>query len=105
MQLDGQGLVSFIATYSIGLIQVLIHPNGSKMKDMIIGFRKSPPSPLPTVIKGADIDPVEGYTYLSIVLDNALCFESHEDATSQKGPAKTFCLWKVNFFNVSLILR
>ncbi len=41
--------------------------NKSKTKDMIIDFRKSPPSPLPTVFKAADIETAESYQYLAVV--------------------------------------
>lgn len=51
---------------------------------MNIDIRKSQPSTLPTDIKGFDIDSVDSYTYLGVVLDNKLGFESHVEATSKK---------------------
>ena len=75
--------------------------NVSKTKDMIIDFRKSPSFAPPTVIKGADVEMVQTYKYLGVVLDNKLCFEPHVDATSKKVQQRLFFLRKMRTFQVS----
>ena len=42
--------------------------NVSKTKDMVISFRRTPPSPAPTLIKGTEIEVVESYKYLGVVV-------------------------------------
>ena len=81
--------------------QSFLHLNVSKTKDMIIDFRKSPPNTLPTIMKGANIDIVDSYKYLGIIMDNKLSFEPHVDATCKKVQQRLFFLRKMNSFNVS----
>ena len=58
--------------------------NIAKTKDMIISFRRTPPSPTPTLIKGTEIEVVDSYKYLGVVLDNKLCFEPQVDVLYKK---------------------
>lgn len=68
---------------------------------MILSFRKTTPRPVLTSIKGADIELVDSYKYLGVVLDNKLCFESHVASTTQKAQQRLFFLRKMCCFNVS----
>uniref|UniRef100_A0A8C1VBX2 VLIG-type G domain-containing protein n=1 Tax=Cyprinus carpio TaxID=7962 RepID=A0A8C1VBX2_CYPCA len=68
---------------------------------MVIDFRRTPPPPTVTVIKGTDIELVETYKYLGVILDNKLCFEPLVDAVSKKIQQRLYFLRKMNTFNVS----
>lgn len=45
-----------------------------KSKAMITDFRKSIPTPKPTIIEVTEIDLVENYKYVGTVFHNGLCF-------------------------------
>jgi len=75
--------------------------NVSKTKDMVIDFRKSTSFPPPTIMKGADVEMVDSYKYLGVVLDNKLCFQSHVNVTSKKVQQRLFFLRKMRTFHVS----
>lgn len=47
---------------------------------MIVGFRKSPPSPTLTVIKGFVIELVDSYKYVFTIINSKHCFEGNIDA-------------------------
>ncbi|KAK7939111.1 hypothetical protein WMY93_002437 [Mugilogobius chulae] len=57
-----------------------LHLNVSKTKDMVIDFRRAPPLPTITVIKDTDIELVDQYKYLGVIVDKKLCFEPWVDA-------------------------
>lgn len=63
---------------------------------MILSFRKTTPRPVLTSIKGADIELVDSYKYLGVILDNKLCFESHVVLMLQR----LFFLRKMCSFNI-----
>ncbi|KAK0142191.1 hypothetical protein N1851_020128 [Merluccius polli] len=46
--------------------------NVNKTKDMVIDFRKTSHSIIPTTVKGSLVDLVESYKYLGTVIDNKL---------------------------------
>lgn len=75
--------------------------NVSKTKDMIIDFRRTPPPPTVTVIKGTAVELVETYKFLGVILDNTLCFEPLVDTVSKKIQQRLYFLRKINTFNVS----
>ena len=74
--------------------------NVLKTKDMVVDFRKSPPSPKLTDIKGEKLELVDSYKYLGVIVDNKLCFEPQADAISKKVQQRLFFLRKMNSFNV-----
>ena len=61
-----------------------LYVNVSKMKDMLIHFRKVPTSVIRTSIQGEDVELVREYKYLGTIIDNELRFESNTDAICRK---------------------
>lgn len=78
-----------------------LHLNVSKTKDMVIDFRKAPPPPTTTIIKGTNIELVENYKYLGVIIDKKLCFEPWTDHLTKKVQQRMYFLRKMNTFNVS----
>ena len=65
--------------------------NTSKTKDMIIDFRKQPPSHVVTTIKGQTVELVQSYKYLGMIIDTKLTFDENCEAVCKKGHQRLFC--------------
>ena len=99
-QLHGPVVNDFVSWCDESFLQL----NVSKTKDMIISFRKSSPCPVLTSIKGADIELVDSYKYLGVVVDNKLCFDSHVASTTKKVQQRLYFLRKMSSFNVCSVM-
>ena len=88
--LHGSVINDFVSWCDKSFLQI----NVSKTKDMIISFRKSKPCPALTSIKGAEIELVDSYKYLGVVVDNKLCFDAHVASTTKKVQQRLYFLRK-----------
>ena len=77
-----------------------LHLNVDKTKEMIIDFRRNRAAPTPIIIKGAEIQQVETYKYLGVVVDNKLNWTHNTDAIMKKLNSRMHCLRKLNSFHV-----
>lgn len=55
--------------------QFSLQLNVNKTKEMVIDFRRSPPSPVMTTIKSLDIEIIDTHKYFVLVIDNKLRFQ------------------------------
>ena len=74
--------------------------NTTKTKDMIIDFRTSTVDHITTTIKGQDVDCVESYKYLAIVIDSKLTFNLNCEMVCKKGHQRLSCLRKLDTFHI-----
>ena len=74
--------------------------NVTKTKEMVIDFRKQTKVPDLIVIKEKDVDRVEIFKYLGIVLDNKLTWKQNTDSIVKKTKPRLYCLRKLRTFNV-----
>lgn len=74
--------------------------NVTKTKDMCIDFRRSPPAPQNSVVKGEAVEIVSNYKYLGTVIDNNLKFNCNTEALCKKGQQRLFCLRKLARFQI-----
>jgi hypothetical protein len=65
--------------------------NGSKTKEVIFDYRKTEVVKQPVVIDGTDIDKVEQYKYLGLLLDNSLSFSGHVEQQIKKVNRRMYC--------------
>lgn len=78
--------------------------NVSKTKDMVLDFRKTAQTSLPTVIHGTAVEMVDSYKYLGTIIDNRLNFEQNTSQICKKGAQRLYFLRRLNFFNVDKTL-
>ena len=77
-----------------------ININVTKTKEIIIDFRRNPPSLSPTFICDQAIEVVKQYKYLGITIDDKLTFEQHVDHICKKSQQRMFFYRKLRNFNV-----
>ena len=75
--------------------------NVSKTKEMVIDFRQERSDSQPVDIKGSDVEIVETYTYLGIVLNNTLSWGDHVDFIVKQLNSPMYCLRKLNSFHIT----
>ncbi|KAK0136843.1 hypothetical protein N1851_026972 [Merluccius polli] len=78
--------------------------NGNKTKDMVIDFRKTSHSIIPTTVKGSLVELVESHKYLGTVIDNKLNHDLNTSAVCKKGLQRLYFLRRLNIFNVDKTL-
>ena len=74
--------------------------NVTKTKEMVIDFRKQTKVPDLIVIKENDVERVETFKYLGIVLNNKLTWKQNTDSIVKKTKPRLYCLRKLRTFNV-----
>ena len=74
--------------------------NVSKTKEMIIDFRRSRTSPTPISIKNCDVQRVNEYKYLGVIIDDKLSWSSQIDKIVTSLKPRLYCLRKMNSFNL-----
>lgn len=89
----GPGLLYFLKEDFLDL-------NVTKTKDMCIDFRRHHPTPEKMIIDVKEVEIVESYNYLGIIIDNKLTFELNTDMLSKKSQQRLFCLRKLAKFQV-----
>ena len=67
---------------------------------MVIDFRKQTKAPDLIVIKENDLERVEIFKYLGVVLDNKLTWKQNTDSIVKKTKPRLYCLRKLRTFNV-----
>ena len=72
----------------------------TKTKEMVIDFHKQTKVPDLIVIKEKDVERVETFKYLDIVLDNKLTWKQNTDSIVKKTKLRLHCLGKLRTFNV-----
>ena len=73
----------------------------TKPKEMVIDFRKNNVPPSPVIIKGAEVEPVETYKHLGIILDNALRWKENTAAILKRAHSSLYCPRNLGSFGVS----
>ena len=71
-----------------------------KTKELLIDFRKSPPSVPDLFIDGVKVERVSEYKYLGTVLDEKLTFAVNTDRIHKKCQSRIFCLQKLRSLHV-----
>ena len=74
--------------------------NVTKTKEIVIDFRKQTKVPELIVIKENDVERVETFKYLGIVLNNKLTWKQNTDSIVKKTKPRLHCLRKLRTFNV-----
>ena len=75
--------------------------NVSKTKELVIDFRRKKKSQVvPIQMKGADIEIVDSYKYLGVVIDSKLNWSLHIDKVYKKTQSRLFFLRKLKSFHV-----
>ena len=69
--------------------------NVTKTKEMVIDFRKQTKAPNLNVIKENDVERVETFKYLGIVLDYKLTWKQKTDSIVKKTKPRLYCLRKL----------
>ena len=76
--------------------------NVGKTKEMVIDFRTSNQTDIPTLtIGGADVERVQEYKYLGTIIDNKLNFNSNTDLINSKCQQRLYFLRKLRSLDVS----
>ena len=74
--------------------------NTSKTKEMVVDFRRSKATTLPVSIEGVNVEVVDTYKYLGVLLDNKLDWSANTDAIYKKGQSRLYFLRRLRSFNV-----
>ena len=77
-----------------------LHLNVSKMKDMVIDYRRKSPPTQVTAINGQPVEVVGSYKYLGSIIDDRLNFNLNTENICKKGQQRLSCLRKLAKFNV-----
>ena len=72
--------------------------NVNKTKEMVIDFRKTSHSIIPTTVKGSLVELVESYKYLGTVIDNKLNHDLNTSAVCKKGLQRLYVRRRLNIF-------
>ena len=72
--------------------------NAAKTKDMVVDVRRNKPLPSPVCIGGTDVDMVDTYKCLSVVLDNKLEWTTNTEAVYKKGLSQLYFLRRLRSF-------
>ena len=75
--------------------------NVKKTKEMLIDFRKNKQSPPPLKIKGEEVERVNSYKYLGMLLTNTITWDEHVNMLVRKCQQRMYFLRKLHRFNVS----
>ena len=68
---------------------------------MLIDFRKNKQSPPPLKIKGEEVERVNSYKYLGMLLTNTITWDEHVNMLVRKCQQRMYFLRKLHRFNVS----
>ena len=103
---DSQAYCRDIDSFSQWCDQNFLELNVSKTKEMIINFSRDRKSVPPVSLKGKDIEVVQEYKYLGVVLDSKLNWHKNCDLVFKKAQSRLFHLRKLRSFGVgrSLLL-
>ena len=74
--------------------------NVSKTKEMVLDFRRAPPSPQPVIIEGREVEVVGNYKYLGLQLDSRLDWSLNSDCVYKKGQSRMYFLRRLASFNI-----
>ena len=72
----------------------------SKMKELMIDFRRRTPPHIPVNIQGSDIELVDSFTYLGVHLNNKLDWSHNTDAVYKNGQSRLHLLRRLRSFGV-----
>ena len=75
--------------------------NVSKTKEIVVDFRRDPPTPRPLVINGEEVEIVGEYKYLGSVIDCKLDWSPNALALLKKGNQRLYFMKKLKSFSVS----
>jgi hypothetical protein len=74
--------------------------NTGKTKEMIFDTRRKKGSHEPIMIAGVEVEQVESYRYLGVVIDNKLSWHANTDQILKKAHTRMYCLRKLRSFSV-----
>ena len=74
--------------------------NTDKTKEVVFDFRTKPTELKPVVINGCEIEQVDSYKYLGVIIDNKLTWVEQAKSVSSKINKRMFFLRKLNSFHV-----
>lgn len=72
----------------------------SQTKEMVVDFRRKRSSHQPVSIQGEDIEVVDTYIYLGVLLIEKLVWSSNTNTLHRRGQSCTFFLWTLRSFDV-----
>ena len=87
---------SFVKWCGVNHLQL----NVAKTREMVVDFRRNRPPPSLVCIGGTDIDIVDSYKYLAVVLDNKLEWTTNTEAVYKKGLSWLYFLRRLRSFSV-----
>lgn len=74
--------------------------NTSKIKEIVLDFRRQPPTTLPICIKGEAVEIVPSYKYLGLTVDNKLDWTLNTDYIYKKSQSRLYFLQRLASFNI-----
>ena len=72
--------------------------NISKTKEIITDFRSQENNPKPLIFKEKEVERLEMFKYLGVVLDNKLTWKNNTDVIISKIKRIMYYLWKTQVF-------
>ncbi len=78
--------------------------NVTKMKEICIDFRRTPPSVPNSEINGQKVEIISNYKYLGTIIDDRLKFDLNTEMLCKKGQQHLYCLRKLARFHVDKTL-
>ena len=77
--------------------------NVNKTREMVMDFRRKKTPSQPLWIRGEEVEEVEKYKYLRVVIDNRLDWKSNTEAVYKKGMSRLYFLRKLRSFYQSVV--
>ncbi|XP_072543920.1 uncharacterized protein [Salminus brasiliensis] len=74
--------------------------NVAKTKEMVVDFRRKRTTTGPITITGQDVERVDTYKYLGVLLDSKLDWKANTEAVYRKGMSRLYFLRKLRSFNM-----
>ncbi|KAK7883856.1 hypothetical protein WMY93_026979 [Mugilogobius chulae] len=84
--------------------QNLLLLNISKTKEMVLDFRRAPPSSCPIIIQNAEVEVVSSYKYLGLQMDDKLNSSKNMECVYKKGQSRMYFLRRLASFKVCSVL-
>ena len=98
---DDEYFIEAVSRFVQWCDQNYLELNVGKTKELLIDFRKSKNTPDPVTINNKEVERVESFKYLGVIIDNKLSWNQNTDSIVNKLNTRLYCLRKLNSFNVN----